>query len=205
MVVADRFHGGEEFAQPALGHFGGVERLDEGAGAHLAAAHRLADRGKHHRHDLGIAIGHEAGVDEAGARPEIGRRLDADDADGAALQVLDGLDGTVVLHHVGGLEIFLAGGLEADVRHDRHVQALCAGEDHRESGRGAGVELAGEEGLEALGVRLEEDLLELVALALVRREIGARAHQPHLLLGGEAAAEADEGRFGCLRAEGDSE
>src|SRR5262249_2264754 len=35
-----------------------------------------------------------------------------------------------------------------------------------------------------------------VALALVRREVGARAHQPELLFGGEAAPEADEGS--CL-------
>jgi hypothetical protein len=65
-------------------------------------------------------------------------------------------------------------------------------EDHREPRRGACVELAGEKGLEALRVRLEQDLLELVALALVRREVRARAHQPDLLLGGEAASEADQ-------------
>src|SRR6185436_9058232 len=51
---------------------------------------------------------------------------------------------------------------------------------------------AGEIGLEALGIRLEEDLLQLVALALVGRQVGAHAHQPDLLLGGEAAAEADQ-------------
>jgi hypothetical protein len=93
----------------------------------------------------------------------------------------------------------LARSLEAHARHDLHVHALRAGEDHREAGRGAGVELAREEGLETLGVRLEEDLLQLVGLALVRREVGARAHQPHLLLGGEAAPESDQRRLGCNR------
>ena len=64
-----------------------------------------------------------------------------------------------------------------------------------EARRGAAVELAGEERLEALGVGLEEDLVEVVGLALVRRQVLAHAHQPQLLLGGEAAAKAD-GRRG---------
>ena len=130
---------------------------------------------------------------QAGARPEVGGGLDADHADGAALQVLDALDRAVVLHHVGGGEVLAAGGLQAHAGDDLDVHALRAAEDDGEAGRGAGVELAGEVGLEALGVGLEEDLLELVALALVGREVGARAHQPELLLGGEAAAEADQG------------
>ena len=100
----------------------------------------------------------------------------------------------VVLHHVGGGEVLLALRFQAHARDDLHVHALRAREDHREARRGAGVELAGEVGLEALGIGLEEDLLELVALALVRREVRARAHQPDLLLGGEAAPEADQGR-----------
>ena len=74
----------------------------------------------------------------------------------------------VVLHHVGGAEPLLARRLEADARHDLHVDALRAREDDGEAGRGAGVELAGEERLEALRVGLEEDLLQLIALALVR-------------------------------------
>ena len=51
------------------------------------------------------------------------------------------------------------------------------------------VELAGDVGLEALGVGLEQDLVQPVALVLVGREVLPHAHQPHLLLGGEAAPE----------------
>src|SRR4051812_2710641 len=74
----------------------------------------------------------------------------------------------------------------------------CAREDHRQARRRATVELAGEERLEALGIGLEQDLVEVVGLALVGRQVLAHAHQPHLLLGGEAAAEAD-GRWGLRR------
>src|SRR5262249_7138909 len=115
-----------------------------------------------------------------------------DDRDRAALQILDRLDRAVVLDHVGGAEPLLAGGLERYAGDDLHVQPLGAREDHGEARRRPSIDLPGEEGLEALGVGLEEDLLELVALALAGREVGTRAHQPQLLLGGEAAAEADE-------------
>src|SRR3954462_15111881 len=95
MVVADCVDGGEELSQAAFGYLGGIEGLDERARAALAAAHRLADRGKGHRYDLGVLVRHQAGVDQARARPEVGRGLDADHADGAALEILGALDRAV--------------------------------------------------------------------------------------------------------------
>src|SRR5262249_27647497 len=64
-----------------------------------------------------------------------------------------------------------------------------------ESGRGSGVELARQKRLEALRVALERDHLESILRALAGREVGSRGHEPHLLLGREAVAEADERRL----------
>src|SRR5262249_39995467 len=131
------------------------------------------------------------------ASPEVGGGLDADHADRATLQILHGADRPVVLGHVGRAEPLLAGGLQAHACHDLHVDALGAREDHRETGSGAGIELTGEIRLEALGIGLEGDLLELVTRALIGREVRARAHQqtcssaakprPKRISGGSAA------------------
>ena len=192
VVVADRLDRGEQLAQPASGDLCRIERLDEGPGADLAGAHRVAHPGEAHGKDLGISVGNDAGVEQSGARPEIGGGLDAHHAYGAASEVFGRADRPVVLHHVSGAEPLLARGLEADAGHDLHVDALRAGEDHGEARGGAAVELARQVSLEALGIRLEQDLLELVFLALVRSQVRPRAHQPDLLLGGETAAEADQ-------------
>jgi len=72
----------------------------------------------------------------------------------------------------------------------------CARAKITEAGRRAAVELARQVSLEALRIGLEQDLLELVFLALARSQVRPRAHQPDLLLGGEAAAETDQRRLG---------
>jgi hypothetical protein len=132
----------------------------------------------------------ESGVEDRHSGPQVGGGLDAHHADGPALEVLRALDGAVVLDHVLGLEPLLAGRFQADPRHDLDVEALGPPEDHREPRRGAAVQLARQVRLEPLGVGLEQRELEPVLLSLVRREVGPRDHQPHLLLGGEAVAEA---------------
>src|SRR5882762_10046797 len=83
VVVADGLDGGEDLAQAAPGELGGIEGLDEGPGADLAGAHRVAHPGEGHGKDLGVLVGDDAGVEQSGTRPEIGGRLDADHADGA--------------------------------------------------------------------------------------------------------------------------
>ena len=188
VVVADGLARGEELAQAAFRHFRGIERLDEGACLDLAASHRLTHRRETDREHLDVLVRHQAAVQDARSRPEVGRRLVLDDAERAALQILDALYRTVVLHHVGGAEPVRARGFLADVGDDLHVDALCAREDDRQPRCRAGIELTCEIRLEALRVGLEEDLLQLILLPLVRREVGARAHQPDLLFGGEAAA-----------------
>src|SRR5206468_3054947 len=98
--------------------------------------------------------------------------------------------------HVRRREPLLAVRLETDAGRDLDVEALGPGEDHGETWRGAAVELIGQIGLEALWVALERDELEAIFRALTGRQIGARGHEPRLLLGGEAVTEANERRVG---------
>jgi hypothetical protein len=84
VLVADRVDRVEQLAQAAFRHLGRIERLDEHAGAHLAGAHRVAD----HREAIGTTLVSVSGTRPAlsrPARPEVGRGLDADHRDGAAL------------------------------------------------------------------------------------------------------------------------
>src|SRR5206468_2131809 len=82
-----------------------------------------------------------------------------------------------------------------DPGHDLDVDPLRPREDHGETGCGAAFELAGQIGLEALGVALERDELEPVLRSLTGRQVGPRSHEPHLLLGREAVAQADQCRL----------
>ena len=94
-----------------------------------------------------------------------------------------------------GLAVIFARAQGVDMKIVASVCLEAAGEDHREARGRAPIELPGEKRLKALRVGLEQDLLELVFLALVRSQVVPRAHQPYLLLGGEAAPEAYQRRF----------
>src|SRR5205823_14845624 len=102
VVVADCLDRGEQLAQPAAGDLRRIERLDEGPGANLPGAHRVAHPGKGHGKDLGVPVGDDAGVEQPGTRPEVGGGLDAHHAYGAAPKVPGCADRPVVLHHVSG-------------------------------------------------------------------------------------------------------